>query len=104
MKKLRRLEPILYFKAKEHKRYDTHTIIKWLNKYPIRYYMAGEYGDKSDRPHYHAIMFNIQDVDNIAKAWSRDTHNGEVLVPCTTRPSATTSQRSDQPRPVTAAE
>lgn len=31
-------------------------------KYPdekLRFYMAGEYGDKNFRPHYHAIIFNL---------------------------------------------
>lgn len=26
----------------------------------IKYYLAGEYGDRSYRPHYHAIIFNMQ--------------------------------------------
>ena len=27
-------------------------------KPPLRYYAAGEYGEKSSRPHYHAILYN----------------------------------------------
>ncbi len=77
MKKLRRLEPILYYKAKVLKKYETHTNIKWVNKYPIRYYMSGEYGDKSFRPHYHAIIFQVNEIENIAKSWSRVNHKGE---------------------------
>ncbi len=50
--------------------------LRRLDKGKIRYYMAGEYGDKTDRPHYHAIMFNVEEVDNIAKAWSRENHKG----------------------------
>lgn len=26
---------------------------------PLKYYAVGEYGDRTQRPHYHAIMFNI---------------------------------------------
>lgn len=44
----------------------------------IRYYLASEYGPKTFRPHYHAIIFNLpfDDVmknrELIAKAWSLD--------------------------------
>lgn len=26
---------------------------------PIKYYLCGEYGEKTERPHYHAIIFNM---------------------------------------------
>lgn len=34
----------------------------------IRYYCAGEYGEKFQRPHYHAIIFNATEA-NIRRAW-----------------------------------
>lgn len=34
----------------------------------IKYYVAGEYGDDSWRPHYHAIIFDAS-KDDIDKAW-----------------------------------
>lgn len=34
----------------------------------IRYYAVGEYGSKSLRPHYHAIIFNTNEAD-IRKTW-----------------------------------
>ncbi len=30
-----------------------------VNKTKIKYYACGEYGDKTERPHYHAIVFNL---------------------------------------------
>ena len=38
-------------------------------KYPIRYYAVGEYGGQTNRPHYHAIIFNA-DEKSIRQAWS----------------------------------
>lgn len=45
----------------------------------IRYYFVGEYGTKNDRPHYHAIIFNVTDENDIIKAWTQgQTHIGTV--------------------------
>lgn len=43
---------------------------------PIRFYMAGEYGDKFERPHFHAILFGIDFND---KQYLRTNHNGDKL-------------------------
>lgn len=37
----------------------------------IKYYACGEYGSATMRPHYHAIIFNVQDVEYIRKAWTK---------------------------------
>lgn len=51
--------------------------LKKLRKGPagsVRYYAAGEYGEKSGRAHYHLILFGIGPAwhDAITKAWSVD--------------------------------
>jgi hypothetical protein len=32
--------------------------LNWYPPKPIRYFHCGEYGEKNDRPHYHAVLFN----------------------------------------------
>lgn len=45
----------------------------------IRYYAVGEYGSKSYRPHYHIILFNLNDIENIYRSWNLGSiHIGEV--------------------------
>lgn len=42
----------------------------------IRYYSVGEYGTKNHRPHYHLILLNVKNHENITKAWSNyDVHS-----------------------------
>lgn len=44
----------------------------------IKYYAAAEFGTKTDRPHYHIIIFNT-DIDLISNAWNMgDVHFGQV--------------------------
>lgn len=44
--------------------------------YPIRFYMAGEYGENFGRPHYHACIFNFDFED---KVLLRRAPSGELL-------------------------
>ncbi len=53
------------------------------NKQKIRYYACGEYGTKTKRPHYHAIVFNVDNITNVFHAWTL----GKIDVGETTRNS-----------------
>lgn len=47
-------------------------------RFPIKYYCCGEYGSRSKRPHYHAIVFNAAQ-DNYRKSWLHGfVHVGQV--------------------------
>lgn len=35
------------------------TFDKLVDKYPLKYYAVGEYGDENHRPHFHQILFNL---------------------------------------------
>lgn len=64
---------------------DVQRFIKRLRKVDqkpgqsIKYFIVGEYGSKTGRPHYHAIMFNVVDIENVRKEWHYGhIHVGEV--------------------------
>lgn len=46
----------------------------------LKYYMCGEYGSQTERPHYHAILFNLPQLwlqtDNVEEIWQ----NGRVQI------------------------
>lgn len=63
---------------------DIQLFLKRLRKshhpseHPIKYYAVGEYGGRTNRPHYHVIIFNA-DLDKIQPAWKLgQVHYGTV--------------------------
>ena len=46
--------------------------LRKLQKTKIKYYAVGEYGTDNWRPHYHAIIFNVEDIEHINTAWQKD--------------------------------
>lgn len=58
----------------------------YLDGRKIRYYAVGEYGTKTQRPHYHAIIFGLHplEIEFIHKAWndykdSKDYQTGHAM-------------------------
>ncbi|AZL83020.1 replication initiator protein [Apis mellifera associated microvirus 36] len=49
---------------------------KHAPKWQIRYFAIGEYGETFERPHYHAIMFNVHNnsIEKLAKIWPCGFH------------------------------
>jgi len=53
--------------------------LRKLQKTKLKYYAVGEYGSKNYRPHYHIILFNLEDPEYIAQSWNAGTvHIGNV--------------------------
>lgn len=45
--------------------------LRKLNANPLRYYAIGEYGGETFRPHYHIILYNMNDSTSVKKAWGK---------------------------------
>lgn len=44
----------------------------------IKYYLVGEYGGKTNRPHYHALLYDVE-INKIQNAWQKgQIHYGQV--------------------------
>lgn len=71
------------------KKEELSGFIKRLRKFdfnkrfsPIRFYGVGELGSETCRPHYHVLLFNVFEIQNIEKAWTvGHVHVGKVDPP-----------------------
>jgi len=53
----------------------------------LSYYGTIEYGDLKDRPHWHYLLFNVRDINNIILAWTDSVCYNEELQQFDTGPS-----------------
>lgn len=46
--------------------------LKYYHEKPLRYYICGEYGEQGFRPHYHAVLFSPDPIEqsSIESAWT----------------------------------
>lgn len=67
---------------------------------PLKYFACGEYGDTTDRPHYHAILFNPE-INIIEKTWTHGSvHYGpvnEATIKYTLKYMVKDNKRNDKP-------
>lgn len=45
--------------------------LRKADKNHIRFFMCGEYGEKTHRAHYHAILYNLHDPELVNKHWKK---------------------------------
>lgn len=70
--------------------------LRHTQKMKITYYLVGEYGTRFKRPHYHIILFNVLDQENIFKKWNKGTvHVGTVTKQSISYTLEYMSKRSD---------
>jgi len=63
--------------CKSHVQKYLKRLRQWDSSDRIRYYLVGEYGSKTGRPHYHVLLFNADSSgETVRKAW---TLRGESL-------------------------
>lgn len=67
---------------------DLQLFLKRLRKHfrtgAIRYFISGEYGPRTDRPHYHGVLFGVHPLvleDSLDKAWKNGFTTVSSLTP-----------------------
>lgn len=67
--------------VKKHYQAFLDRLRKRILPFTFRYYICGEYGEKSQRPHYHAALFGIgpEDAETIDQSWGLGfSHVGDL--------------------------
>lgn len=79
---LKRLRKAAIQDTKEHLKLKTMSLAARYTP-QIRYYIIGEYGPETYRPHYHGIFFNIPEITekNITKHWKKGTTDVTIVTP-----------------------
>lgn len=92
-------------------KYDIQTFLKRVRKHhpsrTVKYFAVGEYGGKTNRPHYHIIIFGAT-KESIAKSWDKgqihfghDTSPAAIgyLVKYMLKPSKIPTNKNDRRQP-----
>lgn len=53
---------------------------KMISPHRIRFFLCGEYGSKTLRPHYHAIIFNFPDSQELRSSLERSWSKGFITI------------------------
>jgi hypothetical protein len=75
--------PILYKKDAKVYIKRLREALRRLGYTNLRYYLVGEYGSETSRPHYHALLFNVPNsyLDLIVKKWDKGhVYIGDVTI------------------------
>ena len=75
--------PVTYNRLPTLYRYDFTCFMKRLRYYfpdeKIRYFFCGEYGEQTNRPHFHAILFNFDFFDKQLDSFRSVGRHGDTL-------------------------
>lgn len=82
---------------RQHARQEFEKHEAWFTEEPvIKYYLCGEYGTDTNRPHYHAIIYNVPDWSYIENAWQMGAiHYGDDV---SSNAMAYTTKYMDKPK------